>query len=114
MQKVLPQCQILAVSKRPQRLPRRLKPAFLNKVGVEEEEAVLCEGAVDDALFVALGDNLLDPVQFARLERGREAYSLKVVELVIIEEAVLVDVAQLKDPRKRGHARRLERLDKTK
>ena len=77
---------------------------------MQEQETVFRDRAVDDALLVALGDDLLDPVQLAGLERRREADALEVIELVVVEEAVLVDVTQLEEARERGDAGWFERL----
>ena len=68
---------------------------------VEEEESLKGEAVVPDAVGDARQHDRLDVFQGARLQRRIEAAPLEEVELAVVEDAVVVQIADLEDARQR-------------
>ena len=72
------------------------------------------QAPVDDAFFLGsrlrLRDDFFHARQFASLQRRIEAQPLEVIQLVVVQKAVFVDVAQFEYARQGGNAGWLEGL----
>lgn len=101
--------EVLSVAKAPQRLPRRLEPALLDKVRVQCEPPFLVQTAVFDPFPRRhLLDHFSDPFDLPRLQRRVKHQPLEIVQFVGREEAVLVGVDEAKDAREGGDAGRFQ------
>lgn len=71
----------------------------LNEKAVEKEESLEGEAVFPDSVGDSGHDDGLHVLQRARLQRGVEAAALEEVELAVVENAVVVQIADLEYPR---------------
>lgn len=104
-EKVVSEHQVLSVAEAPQRPPRRLEPALLDKVRVQREPPLLVQAALlEPRAGGHLVDHLADALDLAGLQRRVKHEALEIVQLVRGEEAVLVGVDEAEDAREGVHA----------
>jgi hypothetical protein len=89
--------EVLAVAKGTEHDPAGLEAALLNEEGVKENEAGLGDAAMLNVVRIVGADDVLDPLELGLLQRGLEAPALKGIELGVVEDVVLVNVAEAED-----------------
>ena len=73
----------------------------LNEKAVEKEKSLKGEAVVPDTVRDPSQDHRLDILQRPRLQRSVEAPPLKEVEFAIVEDAIIVEIADFEDARQR-------------
>ena len=102
--------ELLAVAKRRQHGPRRFEPSPLDEEHVEEDKAGERQVVVLQAVLQAALDDVLDPRELLRLQRRVEALDLKLVQLLVVQQPVLVLIAHQENTPEGADTQRLERL----
>jgi len=99
---------LVVVAKSPQHRPGGLVPPPLDEQAVQEEEALQGDRIVVDAIGYVLLYDGLHLIQDLGLQGSVEATPLKKIQLVVIQQIVPVDVADLEDAHQRLLASRCE------
>ena len=73
----------------------------LNEKAVEKEESLKGETVISDAVRYARHHDRFDVLQRARLQRRVKAAPLKEIEFSVVQNAVVVEIADLEDARQR-------------